>query len=79
MMKLTAAAYPLPTKATKDADDVIATHRLDIRIGKIVQVQRHPDADAFYVDQFDFLNKTAKFSSGELFCSYQIYQKDVCC
>jgi len=61
MKKLIAAAYPPPAKATKAApaaapsaaDDVIAPHRLDIRIGKIVEVQRHPDADALYVEKID--------------------------
>lgn len=27
--------------------------RLDIRIGKIVEVSRHPDADALYVEKID--------------------------
>ena len=75
MKKLTAAAYPPPAKATKAVDDVIAPHRLDIRIGKIVEVERHPDADGFYVKKIDL----GKFSSGVLFDFCQIYQKYVCC
>jgi len=83
MKKLIAAAYPPPAKATKAApaaapsaaDDVIAPHRLDIRIGKIVEVQRHPDADALYVEKIDL----GKFSFGVLFHFYQIHQKIVCC
>lgn len=28
-------------------------HRLDIRVGKIVDVQKHPDADSLYVEKID--------------------------
>lgn len=31
----------------------ISPHRLDIRIGKIVEVAKHPDADALYVEKID--------------------------
>merc|ERR1719317_948375 len=31
----------------------IATYRLDIRIGKIVEVSRHPDAEKLYVEKID--------------------------
>ena len=27
--------------------------RLDFRVGKIVQVEKHPDADSLYVEQVD--------------------------
>lgn len=47
----TAAAAAAAENAA--ADDVVAPHRLDIRVGKIVQVGRHPDADALYVEQID--------------------------
>lgn len=33
--------------------DEITPSRLDIRIGKIVEVSRHPDADALYVEKID--------------------------
>ncbi|KAH8922192.1 nucleic acid-binding protein [Atractiella rhizophila] len=29
-------------------------HMIDLRIGKIVEVKRHPDADSLYVEQIDF-------------------------
>jgi hypothetical protein len=53
----TASAYPPPTKtapaaATAAADDVIAPHRFNIRIRKIVKVQRHPGG-ALYVKNID--------------------------
>lgn len=28
-------------------------HRLDIRVGKIVDVSKHPDADTLYVEKID--------------------------
>jgi aminoacyl tRNA synthase complex-interacting multifunctional protein 1 len=28
-------------------------HMVDLRVGKIVDVQRHPDADSLYVEQID--------------------------
>jgi hypothetical protein len=33
--------------------DEISPHRLDIRIGKIVEVMKHPDADALYIEKID--------------------------
>jgi tyrosyl-tRNA synthetase len=33
--------------------DEISPHRLDIRIGRIVEVAKHPDADALYVEKVD--------------------------
>lgn len=56
-------AYPAPSKATKAtsnqknaagadaADD--GPHRLDVRVGKILEVSKHPDADALYVEKID--------------------------
>lgn len=35
------------------AVDEILPHRLDIRVGKIIEVSRHPDADALYVEKID--------------------------
>lgn len=64
LVQLVKAAYPPPAKITKAAaasaaDDIVAPHRLDIRVGKIVQVERHPEADSLYVEKIDlgiFLN-----------------------
>lgn len=33
--------------------DEVSPHRLDIRIGKIVEVAKHPDADALYIEKID--------------------------
>ena len=60
LKKLTAAAYPPPpkVKAAKGGNkpvesDEVAPYRLDIRIGKIVEVARHPDAEKLYVEKID--------------------------
>lgn len=37
----------------KAADKPEGPHQLDIRVGKIVDVQRHPDAEALYVEKID--------------------------
>lgn len=59
---LSQKAYPPPAKAgakgTQTAVAAIAVaedgpHRLDIRIGKIVDVSKHPDADTLYVEKID--------------------------
>lgn len=33
--------------------DEISPHRLDIRVGKIIEVSKHPEADALYVEKID--------------------------
>lgn len=38
---------------TGPAVEEITPSRLDIRIGKIVEVSKHPDADALYVEKID--------------------------
>jgi len=59
LKKLNLDAYPPPAKAKVvkgnkpvEADEV-APYRLDIRIGKIVEVSRHPDAEKLYVEKID--------------------------
>lgn len=49
--KLTNDAYPVIS--AKAVDKPEGPHQLDIRVGKIVQVNRHPDADALYVEKID--------------------------
>nr|XP_016924426.2 tyrosine--tRNA ligase, cytoplasmic [Drosophila suzukii] len=59
LQKLSAAAYPPPAKVKAGAAapaagaDEDAPHRLDIRVGKVVEVARHPDADTLYVLKID--------------------------
>ena len=57
LKKLTSTAYPPPAKVKAGksapvAEDVIPS-RLDIRVGKIVEVSRHPDAESLYVEKID--------------------------
>lgn len=66
---LAAKAYPPPPKVKSKAapksggaasaggdaaSDEVTPARLDFRIGKIVDVQKHPDADALFVETVDF-------------------------
>merc|ERR1712060_110690 len=59
LKKLALEAYPPPAKvkAVKGNKPVepeeVATYRLDIRIGKIVEVSQHPDAEKLYVEKID--------------------------
>ncbi|XP_057321499.1 tyrosine--tRNA ligase, cytoplasmic [Microplitis mediator] len=52
-------AYPPPGKEKKQdkknppANTEVEPSRLDIRVGKIVQVSKHPDADSLYVEKID--------------------------
>lgn len=62
---MSSKAYPTATKeqAKKGAGNAAAAasaastedgpHRLDIRVGKIVEVSKHPDADSLYVEKID--------------------------
>ncbi|XP_025156260.1 tyrosine--tRNA ligase, cytoplasmic [Harpegnathos saltator] len=45
-------AYPLPKKQ-KTTEVEITPVRLDIRVGKIIEVKKHPDADSLYVEKID--------------------------
>ncbi len=38
---------------TDASEDEILPHRLDMRIGQIVEIKRHDDADALYVEKID--------------------------
>lgn len=40
-------------KATPAPEQPLTVARLDLRIGKIVDVKKHPDADSLYVEQID--------------------------
>ncbi|KAG7245155.1 hypothetical protein INR49_023721, partial [Caranx melampygus] len=65
LRKLTNTAYPDPSKKTggKGAkagggggggeDDELVPSRLDIRVGKIISVEKHPDADSLYLEKID--------------------------
>ena len=56
LKKLAHDAYPPPAKVKpgqKNEPEEVAPYRLDIRIGKIVEVSRHPDAEKLYVEKID--------------------------
>ncbi|NXL60865.1 SYYC protein, partial [Chordeiles acutipennis] len=60
LKKLTSAAYPNPAKAkpaekgTKNSEpENVVPSRLDIRVGKVISVEKHPDADSLYVEKID--------------------------
>lgn len=65
LRKLTNTAYPSASKtkgAVKGAktggggggdDDELVPSRLDIRVGKIISVEKHPDADSLYLEKID--------------------------
>lgn len=48
--KKSAEAKP---KVSAPADAEISISRLDIRVGLITKVQKHPDADSLYVEEID--------------------------
>ncbi|XP_077868575.1 tyrosine--tRNA ligase, cytoplasmic-like [Saccoglossus kowalevskii] len=59
LKKLVSQAYPSLPKAkggksgAAAATEEITPARLDLRIGKITSVEKHPDADTLYVEQID--------------------------
>ncbi|XP_028452408.1 tyrosine--tRNA ligase, cytoplasmic isoform X1 [Perca flavescens] len=62
LRKLSNTAYPNPSKtkgAAKGAkegggeDDELDPSRVDIRVGKIISVEKHPDADSLYLEKID--------------------------
>lgn len=34
-------------------EDVLGPNKLDIRVGKIVEVEKHPEADSLYIEKID--------------------------
>ncbi|XP_034358151.1 tyrosine--tRNA ligase, cytoplasmic isoform X1 [Arvicanthis niloticus] len=61
LKKLASAAYPDPSKqkstakgpAKNSEPEEVIPSRLDIRVGKILSVDKHPDADSLYVEKID--------------------------
>ncbi|XP_043272571.1 tyrosine--tRNA ligase, cytoplasmic isoform X2 [Venturia canescens] len=55
LKSLSAKAYPAPSKNKQQAPANVEVDpsRLDIRVGKIVEVSKHPDADSLYVEKID--------------------------
>lgn len=60
LKKLTSSAYPVqkkkggkPAAAGANADAELSPSRLDFRVGKILKVEKHPDADSLFVETVD--------------------------
>ncbi|XP_066125855.1 tyrosine--tRNA ligase, cytoplasmic isoform X2 [Saccopteryx bilineata] len=61
LKKLSSAAYPDPSKqkpvakgpAKNSEPEEVIPSRLDIRVGKVISVDKHPDADSLYVEKVD--------------------------
>lgn len=56
LQEFTKKAYPPPPKnkgGSNAVNDEITPVKLDIRVGRIVEVFRHPDADGLYVEKID--------------------------
>ncbi|XP_074073841.1 tyrosine--tRNA ligase, cytoplasmic [Macrotis lagotis] len=61
LKKLSSAAYPDPSKqkpvaksCAKNSElEEVVPSRLDIRVGKVVSVEKHPDADSLYLEKID--------------------------
>jgi len=48
-----AGAKSAPDAGATAAGETVDASRLNMRIGRIVGVQKHPDADSLYVEQVD--------------------------
>jgi len=42
-----------PPQQKAEADEIVDVSRLDFRVGKIIEVSRHPDADSLYLEKID--------------------------
>ncbi|KAK7108880.1 tyrosine--tRNA ligase, cytoplasmic-like [Littorina saxatilis] len=67
MKKLVAKAYPVVKKKAEGApaaggggDDEITPARLDLKVGKITSVKKHPEADSLYIEMVDLGEKTPR-------------------
>lgn len=60
LKELTAKAYPKAPKsksnggAANAVDDSQIAGKLDLRVGKVVSAEKHPDADSLYLEKIDF-------------------------
>ncbi|XP_068015324.1 tyrosine--tRNA ligase, cytoplasmic [Melanerpes formicivorus] len=58
LKKLSQAAYPKAKPAEKhtknsEPENTVVPSQLDMRVGKVISVEKHPDADSLYVEQID--------------------------
>ena len=52
-MYLSAPKGKAAEKPDNKAEQTVDISRLDLRIGKIMAVQKHPDADTLYIEEVD--------------------------
>ncbi|XP_077976881.1 tyrosine--tRNA ligase, cytoplasmic-like [Glandiceps talaboti] len=70
MKKLSSSAYPPPPKTKPGKGGAAATEadvtpaRLDLRVGKIMSVKKHPDADTLYIEEIDIGGESRTVVSG---------------
>ena len=64
------------TKSSPEAEITIA--RLDIRVGLITKVQKHPDADSLYVEEIDVGEATPRTVVSGLVKYIPIEEMQVC-
>uniref|UniRef100_A0AAY4CD12 Tyrosine--tRNA ligase n=1 Tax=Denticeps clupeoides TaxID=299321 RepID=A0AAY4CD12_9TELE len=56
LRKLTNTAYPSASKNRSKnpaEDEEVIPSRLDIRVGRVISVEKHPDADSLYLEKID--------------------------
>uniref|UniRef100_A0A6M2DUZ7 Tyrosine--tRNA ligase n=1 Tax=Xenopsylla cheopis TaxID=163159 RepID=A0A6M2DUZ7_XENCH len=59
LKSLSEKAYPAPGKAVKavnstaNVDEALGPNRLDIKVGRVIEASKHPDADSLYVEKID--------------------------
>lgn len=46
--------------ATPNNENIVDIRKLDLRIGKIVEINKHPDADSLYVEKIDCGEQTPR-------------------
>lgn len=46
-------AKEVPKNASEPINETVDVRKLDFRIGKIVEINKHPDADSLYVEKID--------------------------
>ena len=56
--------------AADNADAPVDISRLDMRVGKIVGVEKHPDADSLYVEQVRKNNKCCGLKNVQVLSVY---------
>lgn len=51
---------PAPTASVNVVEEVTELSRLEIRVGRIIEIAKHPEADSLYVEKVDCGESTTK-------------------